>query len=84
MTLTVGQLLADPDLHLVDATAGIGHERVIEAAHVTELALPRAWLQGGELLMTVGLQVAGDVGGQRAWVAEAAGAGVAALAVGLG
>ena len=46
MTLTVGQLLADPDLHLVDATAGIGHERVIEAAHVTELALPRAWLQG--------------------------------------
>lgn len=84
MTVTVGQLLADPTLHLVDATAGIGHDRVIEAAHVTELALPGAWLQGGELLMTVGLQVAGDPRGQRAWVAEAAGAGVAALAVGLG
>ena len=32
VTLTVGELLADPTLHLVDATAGIGHDRVIEAA----------------------------------------------------
>src|SRR4051794_33647036 len=84
MTVTVGQLLADPALHLVDATAGIGHDRVIEAAHVSELALPRAWLQGGELLMTVGLQVRDDAPGQRRWVAEAADARVAALAVGLG
>src|SRR3954462_7136638 len=84
MTVTVGQLLADPALHLVDATAGIGHDRVIEAAHVSELALPRAWLQGGELLMTVGLQVRENAPRQRRWVAEAADARVAALAVGLG
>ncbi len=84
MTVTVGQLLADPALHLVDTTGGIGHDRVIEAAHVSELALPGAWLQGGELLMTVGLQVGADARRQRRWVAEAAGAGVAALAVGLG
>ena len=34
--------------------------------------------------MTVGLQVGADARRQRRWVAEAAGAGVAALAVGLG
>lgn len=84
MTLTVGRLLADRELHLVDATGGIGHSRVVEAAHVTELTSPAPWLQGGELLMTIGLLLADDEVAQGAWVQQAAGAGVAALAVGLG
>ena len=85
MTLTVGQLLADPDAapgrrdRRASATSGSSRPRTSPSS-----PLPGAWLQGGELLMTVGLQVAGDPRGQRAWVAEAAGAGVAALAVGLG
>ena len=82
-TFTVGRLLADRALHLVDATGGIGHDRVVEAAHVTELTSPGPWLQGGELLMTIGLLLA-DEAAQRAWVEQAAATGVAALAVGLG
>lgn len=83
VTLTVGRLLADRALHLVDATGGIGHGRVVEAAHVTELTSPGPWLQGGELLMTIGLLL-DDEAAQRAWVEQAAAAGVSALAVGLG
>ena len=82
-TFTVGLLLADRALHLVDATGGIGHDRVVEAAHVTELTSPGPWLQGGELLMTIGLLLV-DEAAQRAWVEQAASSGVAALAVGLG
>ena len=82
-TFTVGRLLADRALHLVDATGGIGHDRVVEAAHVTELTSPGPWLQGGELLMTIGLLL-DDETAQRAWVEQAASTGVAALAVGLG
>lgn len=52
--ITVQDVLSAPTLRLtsMSGTAGVGNP--ITAAHVSELTRPRDWLQGGELLMTVG------------------------------
>ena len=53
--LTVAELAADPDLGLELVAGRGGADREIEAAAVSELANPGPWLQGGELLLTIGL-----------------------------
>ena len=53
--LTVAELVADPDLGLELVAGRTGAEREIEAAAVSELVNPGPWLQGGELLLTIGL-----------------------------
>lgn len=82
--ITVADVLAAPGLGLeVVAGAGaVGTE--VTSAHVSELTSPHDWLRGGELLMTVGLQLPMRLPECRAYVAECAAAGVAALALGLG
>ncbi len=82
--LTVAELAADPSLglQLVAGRAGADHE--IEAAAVSELAHPGPWLQGGELLLTIGLLLPGSVDGCRSYLTELDAAGVRAVGLGLG
>ena len=82
--LTVAELVADPDLGL-ELVAGRGAaDREIEAAAVSELAQPGPWLQGGELLLTIGLLLPDTVDGCRTYLAELNAAGVRAAGLGLG
>ena len=53
--LTVAELVADPESRVGAGGRPRGADREIEAAAVSELAHPGPWLQGGELLLTIGL-----------------------------
>jgi purine catabolism regulator len=82
--LTVADLVADQALRL-SVVAGHGElGREIEAAAVSELAEPGPWLQGGELLLTIGLLLDESDAGCAAYVAGLCAAGVRALGLGLG
>lgn len=84
MTLRVGDLCAVPELGLALVGGASGADRVVEAAHVCELRRPGPWLQGGELLMTIGLLLPERGQERREYVRHLVDAGVAALALGLG
>jgi len=80
---TVGTLLAEESLGLTQV-AGPSADRSITAAAVSELTFPGPWLQGGELLMTIGLLLEMSESTCRDYIDGLVTAGVAALAVGLG
>jgi purine catabolism regulator len=82
--LTVRDIVELPDLGLgVGAgTEGLGTE--IRWLHVSELADPTPWLEGGELLLTTGLGVGDLASTQRAYVRRLAEHGLAGLCFGLG
>lgn len=82
--LTVAELVADPALGLTVAAGSSGLDRPIEAAAVSELTAPGVWLQGGELLLTIGLLLDLTDEGCAAYVADLDKAGVRALGLGLG
>ncbi len=80
--LTVADLVADPPLRLSVVAGHGGLDREIEAAAVSELAEPGPWLQGGELLLTIGLLLDESDAGCAAYVAGLCAAGVRASAWG--
>lgn len=82
--LTVADLAADPALRLAVVAGHAALDRGIEAAAVSELAEPGPWLQGGELLLTIGLLLDESDAGCAAYVAGLHAAGVRALGLGLG
>jgi PucR family transcriptional regulator, purine catabolism regulatory protein len=82
--LTVAELIADAELGLELVAGRDGAEREIEAAAVSELAHPGPWLQGGELLLTIGLLLPPDTDGCRTYLAELDAVGVQAVGLGLG
>jgi len=82
--LTAAELIADPELGLELVAGRGGAEREIEAAAVSELANPGPWLQGGELLLTIGLLLPQTTDGCRSYLAGLDAAGVQALGLGLG
>lgn len=82
--LTVAQLAADPSLGLGVAAGARSLARPITAAAVSELTRPGSWLQGGELLLTIGLLLPEDGDGCTAYVADLCAADVRALGLGLG
>ncbi len=84
MPFTVDSLLAVRDLRLTLLAGGDGRDRVIEAAHVSELARPGEWLRGGELLMTTGLALPADPLAWHGFVRDVVDGGAAALALGVG
>ncbi|MFD6068288.1 PucR family transcriptional regulator [Amycolatopsis lurida] len=84
MPLTVESLLALRELRLTLVAGHSGQERVIEAAHVSELARPGEWLHGGELLMTAGVVLSPDRRSSRGFVRDVVEGGAAALAFGVG
>ncbi len=84
MPITIAGLVADPALGL-RLVGGRDHgARPVLLAHTSELADPTPWLDGGELLMTLGLNLPAEPAGQDAYVARLAAAGVAGLAVDTG
>ncbi|WP_053924015.1 PucR family transcriptional regulator [Streptomyces chattanoogensis] len=86
MPLHIADLLARPDLNLsvtYDVPAPL-LARTVEAATVSDLPAPGKWLQGGELLMTIGLLLPMEPGACRAYVRDVAEGGAACLALGLG
>src|SRR4051795_5213993 len=84
MSIRVSDLVATPALELEVAVEGDGLDGLLTAAHVSELIEPGAWLQGGELLMTIGLQLPMTDTACRGYVAHLKRAGATALALGLG
>lgn len=83
VVVTVAEVAAESSLNLQVLVAG-DLSRAVTSAHVSELTSPGDWLRGGELLMTVGLLLPMRPEDCRAYLAECAAAGVAALALGLG
>ena len=86
MPLRISDLLARPDLRL-SVTYEVPPrllERTIEAATVSDLLTPGKWLQGGELLMTIGLLLPMEPAACRTYVRDVAEGGAACLALGLG
>lgn len=82
--LTVAELVADPALGL-ELVAGAGAAaREVEAAAVSELSHPGPWLQGGELLLTIGLLLPEGADACLAYLTELRDAGVRAVGLGLG
>ncbi|MFD9205630.1 PucR family transcriptional regulator [Streptomyces sioyaensis] len=86
MPLHLSDLLARPDLDLSVAYDVPPHllARTIEAATVSDLPAPGKWLEGGELLMTIGLLLPREPAACRAYVRDVAEGGAACLALGLG
>ncbi len=82
--LTVMELVDDASLGLELVAGRRAADREIEAAAVSELSHPGPWLQGGELLLTIGLLLPDTVEGCRAYVNELHDAGVRAVGLGLG
>ncbi|MEU9111638.1 PucR family transcriptional regulator [Streptomyces sp. NPDC048483] len=86
MPLHISDLLARPDLNL-SVTYDVPPQllaRTVEAATVSDLLVPGKWLQGGELLMTIGLLLPMEPAACRAYVRDVAEGGAACLALGLG
>lgn len=75
---TIRTLLADTSLGLTQV-AGPTADRPITAAAVSELTAPGPWLQGGELLMTIGLLLEMTESTCQDYVEGIVSAGVAAL-----
>jgi len=82
--LTVRDLAQMSDLGLMVAAGegGLGNE--VSWLHVSELADPKTWLEGGEFLLTTGLGIGEAAAAQRAYVRRLAKHGIAGLGFGLG
>ncbi|MGY1810088.1 PucR family transcriptional regulator [Blastococcus sp. SYSU D00669] len=82
MPVTVADLLGSPSLGLRLLTEGAPVDRPLSWVHVSELADPAPFLQGGELLLTTGLALRDGEAGP--YVRRLVDAGVAALGFGTG
>jgi PucR family transcriptional regulator, purine catabolism regulatory protein len=86
MALWLTDLLADPGLgaSVVAGHAGVDRRGPIRWAHISELADPTPWLEGGELLLTTALGVKDSPEQQRDFVGRLANAGVVAVGFAMG
>ncbi len=82
--LTVRDLARLPDLELPVAAGAEGLGNEVSWLHVSELADPTRWLEGGEFLLTTGLGVGEAATTQRAYVRRLAKHGIAGLGFGIG
>jgi PucR family transcriptional regulator, purine catabolism regulatory protein len=82
--LTVRDIAALPGLGLAVAAGEEGLANRVRWVHVSELADPTPWLEGGELLLTTGLGLGTNAPARRAYVRRLAEHGLAGLGVGLG
>jgi purine catabolism regulator len=80
--ITVGELLAEPQLGLtlIAGAPGLGNE--ITWAHTSDLPRLWEWVTGGEIMMTNGLSIPADAAGQVELAESLVRAGASALAVG--
>ena len=82
--LTVRDIAALPGLGLGIAAGNGGLDNEVSWLHVSELADPTEFLEGGELLLTTGLGVGDLESTQRDWVRRLAKHGLAGLGFGVG
>jgi purine catabolism regulator len=82
--LSIAELLGDASLGLELVAGSSAVDCEIEAAAVSELSHPGPWLQGGELLLTIGLLLPDSTDGCSDYLAELRDAGVRAVGLGLG
>jgi PucR family transcriptional regulator, purine catabolism regulatory protein len=82
--LTVRDIAALPGLELELAAGAAGADNPIRWVHVSELADPTPWLEGGELLITTGLGIGEHSRPQREYVRRLSDHGLAGLAFGVG
>ena len=83
--VTLGDLLAEPSLHVASLTPIRDLDRPIRYVYPTELADPSRYLSGDELILSVGVPVADQSEATiRCYVTALTGKGVTALVVGLG
>jgi purine catabolism regulator len=83
--ITVRDLLDAPELRFsLAAGSDEALDRVVVAAHVSELTNPSPWLQGGELLMTAGLMLEKALDGYREYLQDCRRGGVSGVVLGLG
>src|SRR5918911_1854457 len=82
--LTVADIAELPRLDLTVAAAAEGLANEISWLHVSELADPTPFLEGGELLLTTGLGVGELAATQRAYVRRLARHELAGLGFGIG
>ena len=80
--LTVGELLAVPELRLVLVAGQAGVARPVRWTHATELVDPAAYLRGRELVLTLGSALVDDTACAR-FAAALRSSGVSAIAFGL-
>ncbi|MBA2297883.1 MAG: PucR family transcriptional regulator ligand-binding domain-containing protein, partial [Actinobacteria bacterium] len=78
------EVAAFPGLELELAAGADGLDNLVSWVHVSELADPTPWLEGGELLITTGLGVGELTRQQRDYVRRLAEHGLAGLAFGVG
>src|SRR5438552_1621670 len=84
MPVLLADLLAAPALNLVAVAGSVpALRRAVRWCAVTELADPRPWLQGGELVLTTGLRQR-SAAAQREFVLRVAERGVAGVGFGTG
>lgn len=84
MPRTLASLLRDPALGLRLLTPDLPTSAPVLWAHVSELADPTPWLEGGELMLTLGLGLSDEHADHDAYVRRLAERGVVALAVDTG
>ncbi|WP_448612360.1 PucR family transcriptional regulator ligand-binding domain-containing protein [Geodermatophilus sp. URMC 60] len=82
MPVTVATLLGTASLGLEVHTRSAPVDRAVSWVHVSELADPTPFLEGGELLLTTGLALAPETTGE--YVRRLAAAGVVGLGLGTG
>ena len=82
--VTLREVLRSPRLGLSLLTGEHALDREIRWAHVSELDDPTPWLEGGELLLTTGLNAQWGYDGALAYCRRLANAGVSALGVSTG
>ena len=82
MALTVVELVADPVLKLRFIAGERGGARDVTWAHTSDLPDPTEWLGPGDLLLSNGLNLSADAGGQLAFLERLVAAGLSGLGVG--
>ncbi|MTE16236.1 PucR family transcriptional regulator [Nocardia aurantiaca] len=84
MSVSIGWVLAQPDLALRLRGGSAGVRREIDLVVTTELQSPFRWLSGGELVLTTGMRLPADGPGRTEYVRGLDRCGVAGIGLGTG
>ena len=82
VSITVAELLAEPQLSLSLLAGEAGLENAVLWAHTSDLPRLWEWITGGELMMTNGLSIPAEAAGQVELAQALVRAGASALAIG--
>jgi purine catabolism regulator len=82
VAITVAELVAVPFVKMRFHAGSAGDGRLVSWAHASDLPNAVEWLAPGDLLMSNGVNLPADAGGQVAFLEELAAAGLSGLAIG--